>query len=167
MVKNHQRWSGTLKKKTHFDPRVGWHSWVPGHFFTENAFIERYPRSIQNPLWSLQLHRVLELWLPEVSTLMENLRDGRPKIAISRDFWHFSNFDVFLKGVPRGIQKPKRDLPKSYGTRDMAAAIFNFIRKHEGGLTKNRNFLNFRFSDPLGAQNGPQRTANRYYLGLF
>ena len=94
----------------------------------------------KNLLWSLQLHGVLELWPPEVSILMENLRDNRPKIAISRDFWHFSNFDVFLKGEPRGIQKPKRDLPTICGTRDMAAGSFNFIRKHEGGPNKNCDF---------------------------
>ena len=105
----------------------------------------------KNPLWSLQPHRVLKLWPPEVSILMENLRDGRPKIGISRDFWHFSNFDVLLKGEPRGIQNPKRDLPNSCGTRDMAAGSFNFIGKHEGGPTKNRGFLKIRFSDPLNA----------------
>ena len=62
---------------------------VPGHFFTENAFIERYPRASENPLGSLQLHGVLELWPPEVSILKENLRDGRPKNSISRDFCTF------------------------------------------------------------------------------
>ena len=98
----------------------------------------------------------LEIWPPEVSILIENLRDGQPKIAISRDFWHFSNFDVFLKGEPRGIQKPKRDLPTSCGTRDRAAGSFNFIGKHEGGANKNRDFLNLRFSDPLKGQNSPQ-----------
>ena len=97
----------------------------------------------KNPPESLQLQLVLELWLPEVLILIENLRDGRPKIAISRDFWHFSNFDVFffLKGEPRGIQKPKRDLPNSRGTRDIAARSFNFIGKQEGGANKNRDFL--------------------------
>ena len=80
----------------------------------------------------------------------------KKKNAISRDFWHFSNFDVFLKGEPRGIQKPKRDLPNSCGTRDMAARSFNFIGKHEGGPNKNRNFLKFRIPDPLRAQ-----TANK------
>ena len=111
----------------------------------------------KNLLGSLQLHGVFELWPPEVSILMENLRDCRPKIAISRNFWHFSNFDVFLKGEPRGIQKPKRNLPNSCGTWDMAAGSFNFIGKHEGGLNKNRDFLKFRFSDPFKAQNNPQR----------
>ena len=65
----------------------------------------------KNPLGSLQIHVVLELWPPEVSILMKNLRDGWLKIAISRDFWHFSNFDVFLKREPRGIQKPKGGEP--------------------------------------------------------
>ena len=111
----------------------------------------------KNLLGSLQLHGVLEIWPPKVSILMENLRDGWPKIAISRDFWHFSNFDVFLKGEPRGIQKPKRDLPNSCATREMAAGSFNFIGKHEGEPNKNRNFLKFRFSESLKAQNGSQR----------
>ena len=66
----------------------------------------------KNPLGSLQLHGVLGLWPPEVSILMENLRDCRPKNAISRDFRHFSNFDIFLKGEPRGIQKPQAWPPK-------------------------------------------------------
>ena len=87
---------------------------------------------------------------------MENLRVGRPKIAMSRDFWHFSNFDVFLKGEPRGIQRPKRGLPNSCGTREMAAESFNFTGKHEGGLIKNCDFLSLRFSDPLKGQNSPQ-----------
>ena len=60
----------------------------------------------KNPLRSLQLHGVLELWPPEVSILMENLRGGRPKIAISRNFWHFSNFDLFLKGDPGASKTP-------------------------------------------------------------
>ena len=85
---------------------------------------------------------------PEVSILMENLRDSQPKIAISRDFWHFSNFDVFLNGEPGGIQKPKRDLPNCCSARDMAAGIFNFIGKHEGEPNKNRDFLKFGFADP-------------------
>ena len=63
-------------------------------------------------------------------------RGDLKKNAISREFWHFSNFDVFLKGEPRGIQKPKWDLPTSTGTRDMAAGSFNFIEKHEGGANK-------------------------------
>ena len=123
----------------------------------------------KNPLGSLQLHGVLELWPPEVSILMENLKDGRPKIAISRNFWHFSNFDVFVKGKLRGIQKPKRDLPTSCSTQDMAAGSFNFIGKHEGGPNKNRDFLKFRFSDPLKAQNSPQRgpTTPDHLIGPF
>ena len=47
-------------------------------------------------------------------------RAKQKKNTISRNFRHFSNFDVFLKGEPTGIQKPKRDLPTSYGTLDMA-----------------------------------------------
>ena len=82
---------------------------------------------------------------PKFQFLTQNLQDGRPKNAISRDSRHFSNFDVFLKGVPRGIQKPKRDLAISCGTRDMAAGSFNFIGKHEGGPNKNRDFLKIRF----------------------
>ena len=84
---------------------------------------------------------LLELWPPEVSILMENLRNGRPKIAISRDLWLFSIFDVVLKGEPRGIQKPKRDLPNCCGTRDVAAGSFNFMGLHEGEPNKNRNYL--------------------------
>ena len=118
--------------------------------------MERHPRGIQKTTGSLQLHGVLNLGPPEVSILMENLRDGRPKIAIYRDFWHFSNFDVFLKGEPRGIQKPKPDLPTSCGTRDMAAESFNFIGKHEGGPNKKSDFLNLRFSDPLKGQKSSQ-----------
>ena len=110
----------------------------------------------KNPLGSLQLHGVLELWPPEVSILTQTLQDGRPKIAISRDFWHFFNLDIFLKGEPRGIQKPKRDLPTRCGARVMAATSFNFIGKHEGRPIKKCDFLNFRFLDPLRAQNGPQ-----------
>ena len=91
---------------------------------------------------------------------MESIWEGQPK---KRDF-HFSNFDVFLKGEPRGIQKPKQDLPNSCGPCDMAAGSFNFIGKHEGGPNKNRNFLKFRFSDPLKAQNSPQR-AKRTRMG--
>ena len=86
--------------------------------------------------------------------------EGRPtkkKNTISRDFWHFSNSYVILKGQPRGIQKPKRNLPNIYGTRDMATGSFIFIVKHERGSNKNRNFLKFRFSDSLKAQNIPQR----------
>ena len=37
---------------------------------------------------------------------MESSREGRPKIAISRDFWHFSNFNVFLKGETRSSKNP-------------------------------------------------------------
>ena len=70
----------------------------------------------KNQLGSLQLLGVLELWPPEVSILMENLRDGPPKIAISRNFWHFSNFDVFLKEEPSGIQNPS-------GTFQLAVAL--------------------------------------------
>ena len=78
---------------------------------------------------------------------------------------HFSVFDVFLKGEPRGIQNPKRDLPKSSGTRDMAAGSFNFIGKQKGGPNKNLDFLNLRFSDPLRAQKkSPQKNTNIYYL---
>ena len=80
----------------------------------------------------------------------------KKKKAISRDFLHFFNFDVILKGEPRGIQKLKRDLPNSCGTRDMAAESFNFIGKHERGLIKNCDFLNLRFSDLLKDQNSPQ-----------
>ena len=115
--------------------------------------MERDPRGIQKPTWEPPTPWVLELWPPEVSILMENLRDGRP---ISRDIWHFSNFDVFLKGEPRGIQKPKRDLLTSCGTRCMAVRSFNFIGKHEGGLIKICDFLILRFSDPLKGQNSPQ-----------
>ena len=82
---------------------------------------------------------------PKFQFYTQNLQDGRPKIAISRDFWHFFNFDVFLKGEPREIQKPKRDLPTSCGIRDMAAGSFNFNRKHEGGPNKKCDFLKFRF----------------------
>ena len=66
----------------------------------------------KNPLGSLQLHGVLEIWPPEVSILMENPRDGRPKIAISRDFWHFSNFDVFFEGKTQGHPKTQAGPPK-------------------------------------------------------
>ena len=53
-------------------------------------------------------------WYPSYGCpLMENPRDGRPKIAIFHDFWQFSNFNVFLKGEPRGFQNQKRDLPNS------------------------------------------------------
>ena len=46
----------------------------------------------------------------------------------------------------------------------MAAGSFNFIGKQDEDPNKNRDFLNFRYSDPLRDENGLQRTANRYYL---
>ena len=97
----------------------------------------------KNPLGSFQLHGVLELWPPKVSSLLGNKRDGRTKNAISRDFWHFFNFDVFLKGEPRGTQKPKRDLPNRCGTRDMAVESPNFTGKCVGRPNKNHSFLRF------------------------
>ena len=129
---------------------------VPGHFFTENAFIERYPRGIQKPTLELPTPRGTRVMAASSFSFQWQGRADQ-KNVISRDFWHFSNFDVFLKGEPWGIQKPKRDLTNSCGTRDMAARSFNIIGKHEGGPNINRDFLKFRFSDPLKAQNRPQR----------
>ena len=55
---------------------------VLGHFFSLKMLLwGGIQGASKNPLGSLQLHGVLELWPPEVSILMENLRDGRPKIA--------------------------------------------------------------------------------------
>ena len=103
----------------------------------------------KNPLGSLQLHGVLELWPPEVSILMENLRGGRPKIAISRNCWHFSNFDVFLKGEPRGIQKPKREPPKQLCYLRYGRRKFQFHWKTWGRAEqKKRDFLKFRVQTP-------------------
>ena len=93
-------------------------------------------------------------------------RADQTKTAISRNFLELSNFDVFLKGEPRGIQKPKRDLPNSCGTREMAAGSFNFIEKHEGGPNKNRDLLKFRVSDPLKAQNSQQRVPRSFDRAL-
>ena len=81
---------------------------------------------------------------------------GLNKNVISRDFWHFSNFDVLLKGEPRGIQKPKRDLLENCGTRDMATGRSNFIGKHEGGPHKKCDFLKYWFFRPLGGPNPAQ-----------
>ncbi len=46
----------------------------------------------------------------------------------------------------------------------MAAESFNFIGKHEGKPNKNRDFLKFRFSDSLKAQNRPQRGPLPFHL---
>ena len=84
-------------------------SWVS--FSLKMLLLRDIHGASKNPLGSLQLHGVLELWPPEVLILTQTLWDGRPKIAISRDFWHFFNFDVFLKGEPRGIQKTQAGPP--------------------------------------------------------
>ena len=113
--------------------------WVPGHLFKENAFFfEEGSKGHPKPLGSFQLHEELEIWPPEAPILLENMDQ---KNAISLDFWHFSNFDVFLKGEPKGIQTSKRDLPNSCGIWDVAARSFNFIGKHKGEPNKNRDFL--------------------------
>ena len=91
----------------------------------------------KNPLGSLQLHLhggTRDMAAPSFSFQWKVHWRADLKNAISRDFCHCSKFDVFfLKGEPRGIQKPKRDLPTSCGTRDMAAGSFNFIGKHVVG----------------------------------
>ena len=117
--------------------------------YNQNAFIERYPRGIQKSTQEPPTPRGSGVMAASSFTFQRKVNgEGRPKNAISRDFWLFSNFDVFLKGVPRGIQKSKRDLPTSRGTRDMAAQSFHFIGKHEAGPAKKCNFLNYWFSEP-------------------
>ena len=74
---------------------------VPGHLFTENAFMERDPRGIQKPTWEPPT-----LWGTRVMAARSFNFNEKPKgIAISRDFWHFFNFDVFFEGVTQGHQK--------------------------------------------------------------
>ena len=79
---------------------------VPGHLFTENAFMERDPRASKNPLGSFQLHGYSSYGRVKFQFSMKDAWEGRPKTAISCDFWHFSNFDVFLKGKFRGTKTP-------------------------------------------------------------
>jgi hypothetical protein len=74
--------------------------------------------------------------------------EGRPKIAISRDFWHFFILNVFLKREPRGIQKPKWDLPMSPGSGDMAVQSFNFDWNYEEGRPKTAIFSTLCFWTP-------------------
>ena len=121
---------------------------VPGYFLTENAFIERTQGASKNTLGASNSMGYSSYGRLKFQFLTQNLQDGRPKIAISRDSRHFFNFDVFLKAVPRGIQKSKRDLPNSCGTWDVAAESFNFIGKHEGNPNKNAIFSNLGFQTP-------------------
>ena len=111
----------------------------------------------KTPLGSFQLHEVLELWPRQVSVFNGKYMEEPTKKREFPQFLALFQFWCIFEGKPRGIQKPKRDLPKSCGTWYMAAWSFNFIGKNEEGLNKNRDFLNFRFSDPLKAQNSPQR----------
>ena len=120
--------------------------WGPGSLFHWKCFYWEGPKvQPKTHFWASNSMGYSSYGRPKFQFLTQNLQDGRPKNAISRDSRHFSNFDVFLKAVPRGIQKPKRDLPNSCDTRDMAAKSFNFMGKHEKKLNKIAIFSNLGF----------------------
>ena len=126
---------------------------VPGHFLTKDAFIERDPRGIQKSTREPTTPRGSRVTAPSSFNFQWKAhgRADQKKCDFPR-FLALFQFDVFLKGDPMGIQKPKWDLPKSCGTRDMAAGSFNFIGKHKGYPNKKCAFLNYWFSDPWEAQ---------------
>ena len=120
-------------------------------------FLKRDSRGIQNPISELPTPRGTSVMATPVSVFNGKSMRGSTK---NRDFPRFLalfQFWCIFEGGTQRHPKTHGDLPTRCGTWDMAAWSFNFIGKHEGGPNKNRNFLNFRFSDPLKAQNSPQR----------
>ena len=169
--------NGLGHKNSAFWPWVGWHMprWVmkpdfwenrdlwyfwpifgkcflrgPGSLFHWKCFY--WEASKGHPLGSLQLYGVLELWPSEVSILMENLRDGRPKKRDSPRFLALFHFWCIFEGETQGHPKTQGEPTKQLWYLRYGRRKFQFHWKTWGRAEqKNRNFLKFRFSDPLKA----------------
>ena len=68
------------------------------------------------------------------------------KNAISRDFWHFSNFDVFLKGEQRGIQNLSGTSQLAVVPEIWPLEVSISLENMRDIQTKKCDFLNYWFS---------------------
>ena len=131
-----------------------------GHFFKENTFMERDSRGIQKSTSELLTPRGTRVMAASSFSFQWKIQ-GRTdqKKRFPAIFGTFPILMYFWRGNPGASKNPRGTSFElwSFGTRDMAARSFNFHWKTWGEPSKNCDFLKFRFSDPLKAQNRPQR----------